>query len=189
MLRMEVCPWVSYVMTDEFSVRVTDITSRIGVTWTHSLPLSYHSLSYLFLDSMKLPWFQKYIYQIVLNHLTLWDLALPIFEIFVLISVDVNLSLNQILLPLCETNLEDSIDCSNYSVRGYLSLIQKDPATYLHDFAVYVNEGTPLAHESSLESSEDSFFLFSTDFTSFDVFYYMRFSQSTHLLIHCLWGL
>ena len=45
-------------------------------------------------------------------------------------------------------------------MRGYLSLIQKDPATYLHDFAVYVNEGTPLAHESSSESSEDSFFCF-----------------------------
>ena len=25
-------PWVSFVMTDEFSVRVTNITSRIGVS-------------------------------------------------------------------------------------------------------------------------------------------------------------
>ena len=31
-------PWVSFVTTDEFSVRVTKITSRIGVSWTHSLP-------------------------------------------------------------------------------------------------------------------------------------------------------
>ena len=30
-------PWVSFVTTDEFSVRVTKITSRIGVSWTHSL--------------------------------------------------------------------------------------------------------------------------------------------------------
>ena len=30
-------PWVSFVMTDEFSVRVTKNTSRIGVSWTHSL--------------------------------------------------------------------------------------------------------------------------------------------------------
>ena len=30
-------PWVSFVLTDEFSVRVTKIISRIGVSWTHSL--------------------------------------------------------------------------------------------------------------------------------------------------------
>ena len=54
MLHMEVCPYsyfqwcwyfwglqVSFVMTDEFSVRVTKITSRIGVAWTHSLPFSF----------------------------------------------------------------------------------------------------------------------------------------------------
>ena len=48
--RMEVCPYsdffwcgylwgpcVPFVMTDEFSVGVTKITSRIGITWTHSL--------------------------------------------------------------------------------------------------------------------------------------------------------
>ena len=34
-------PWVSFVMTDEFSVRVTKITSRIGVSWTHSLPFYF----------------------------------------------------------------------------------------------------------------------------------------------------
>ena len=31
-------PWVSFVKTDEFSVRVLKITSRTGVSWTHSLP-------------------------------------------------------------------------------------------------------------------------------------------------------
>ena len=30
-------PWLSIVTTDKFSVRVTRITSRIGVSWTHSL--------------------------------------------------------------------------------------------------------------------------------------------------------
>ena len=34
-------PWVSFVTTDEFSVRVTKITSRIGVSWTHSLPFYF----------------------------------------------------------------------------------------------------------------------------------------------------
>ena len=31
-------PWVSFVTTDEFPVRVTQIASRIGVSWNHSLP-------------------------------------------------------------------------------------------------------------------------------------------------------
>ena len=30
-------PWVSFVTANEFSVKVTKITSRIGVSWTHSL--------------------------------------------------------------------------------------------------------------------------------------------------------
>ena len=51
---MEVCPyiyfrwcgyfqgtWVSFVTTEEFSVRVTKITARIGVSFTHSLPFCF----------------------------------------------------------------------------------------------------------------------------------------------------
>ena len=34
-------PWVSFVTTDAFSGRVTKITSRIGVSWTHSLPFYF----------------------------------------------------------------------------------------------------------------------------------------------------
>ena len=43
-------PWVSFVTTVEFSVRVTKITSSIGVSWTHSLPfcswLIFNSMNY-----------------------------------------------------------------------------------------------------------------------------------------------
>ena len=34
-------PWVLFVMTDEFSVRATKITSRIDVSWTHSLTFCF----------------------------------------------------------------------------------------------------------------------------------------------------
>ena len=34
------------------------------------------------------------------------------------------------ILALCETNLDDSIDSGNFSVRGYLPLIQKDSGTH-----------------------------------------------------------
>ena len=36
------------------------------------------------------------------------------------------------ILALCETNLDDSIDFINFSVRGYLPLIQKDSGTHMH---------------------------------------------------------
>ena len=45
------------------------------------------------------------------------------------------------ILALCETNLDDSIDCGNLSVRGYSPLIQKDSTTHLHGLAVYAKEG------------------------------------------------
>ena len=45
------------------------------------------------------------------------------------------------ILALCETNLDDSIDSGNFSVRGYLPLIQKDSSTHVHGLAVYVKEG------------------------------------------------
>ena len=40
-----------------------------------------------------------------------------------------------ILVP-CKTNLDDSIDSDNFSVRGYLPLIQKDTSTHIHGLAV-----------------------------------------------------
>ena len=54
---------------------------------------------------------------------------------------------------LCETNLDDSTD---FSMRGYLSLIQKDSSAYMHGLTVYVKEGllsiNPSATIFSLET-------------------------------------
>ena len=49
------------------------------------------------------------------------------------------------ILALCETNLDDSIDSGNFSVRGYLPLIRKDSGTHMHGLTVYVKEGLPFA--------------------------------------------
>ena len=49
------------------------------------------------------------------------------------------------ILALCETNLDDSIDSANFSVRGYLPLIRKDYITHMHGLAVYVKEGLVFA--------------------------------------------
>ena len=64
------------------------------------------------------------------------------------------------ILALCETNMDDSIDSGNFSVRGYLPLIQKDSSTHLHDLSVYVKEGLPFAQDLSLENSADSYLCF-----------------------------
>ena len=61
------------------------------------------------------------------------------------------------ILALCETNLDDSIDSGNFSVRGYLPLIRKDSGTHMHGLAVYVKEWLPFAQDLSLENSADSY--------------------------------
>ena len=53
--------------------------------------------------------------------------------------------------------MDDSIDSGNFSVRGYLSLIQKDSIIYMHGLAVYVKEGRLFAQKLSLENSADSY--------------------------------
>ena len=64
------------------------------------------------------------------------------------------------ILPLCETNLDGSIDSVNFSVGGYLPLIQKDSSTHMHGLPVYVKEGLPLAWDLYLENSVDSYLCF-----------------------------
>ena len=64
------------------------------------------------------------------------------------------------ILALCETNLDDSIDSGNFSVRGYLCLIQKDSSTHMHGLTVYVKKALPFAQDLSLETSADSYLLF-----------------------------
>ena len=44
------------------------------------------------------------------------------------------------ILALYETNLNDSSNSGNFSVRGYLPLIRKDSGTHMHGLAVYFKE-------------------------------------------------
>ena len=62
------------------------------------------------------------------------------------------------ILALCETNLDDSIDSGNFSVRGYLALIWIDSGTHMHGLAV--KEGLPFARNVSLENSADFYLCF-----------------------------
>ena len=64
------------------------------------------------------------------------------------------------ILAPCETNLDDSVDSGNFSVRGYLCLIQKCSTTHMCGVAVYVKEVLPFARNLSLENSSDSYLCF-----------------------------
>ena len=61
------------------------------------------------------------------------------------------------ILGLCGTNLDDSVDSGNFSVRGYLALIWKDSGTHMHGLAVYVKEGLPFARDLSPENPANSY--------------------------------
>ena len=62
------------------------------------------------------------------------------------------------ILALCETNLDESIDSGNFSVKDYLPLIWKDSITHMHGLAVYLKEELLFAWDLSLENSTDSYF-------------------------------
>ena len=73
------------------------------------------------------------------------------------------------IIALCETNLDDSIDSGNFSVRGYLPLIGKGSSTHIYGLVVYVKEGLPFAWGLSLETSAGSYAFDCLFFTSFFV--------------------
>ena len=56
--------------------------------------------------------------------------------------------------------MDDSSDLGNFSVRGYLPLIQKDSVTHIHDLADYMKEGFPFTQDVSLEKSAGSYLYF-----------------------------
>ena len=156
-------PCVSFVMTDEFSVRVTKITSRIGVSWTHSLSFCFwpifNSIMTMLSKGCKPDDFES------CNSLKLSFTNIRGFHLNFVECESFLESNSPGILGLCKTNLEDSIDSDNFSVTGYLPLIQKDSVTHRHGFAVYVKEGLPF------DSFWNCWFLlmFLTGFTSLSI--------------------
>ena len=91
------------------------------------------------------------------------------------------------ILALCETNLDDSIDSGNFSVKGYVPLIWKYTITHMYGLAVYVCErrtsflhGTYLVNEILLINPSANVF----DFGDFNIHYkdWLTFSGGTFLL-------
>ena len=88
------------------------------------------------------------------------------------------------ILALCETNLDDSIDSGNFSVRVYLPLIRKASTTDMHGLAVYVKEGLPFARDLSLENSAGSYLTFLAGFTSLSVLLLFPLSITSFVFMH-----
>ena len=74
------------------------------------------------------------------------------------------------MLAVCETNLNDSMDSGNFSVRIYFPLIQKNSVTNMDGLADYMKEGLPFAQDLSLANSANSY-LFLTYFASFSALF------------------
>ena len=82
-------------------------------------------------------------------------------------------------LPLCETNLDDSIDSGNFSVRSYLLFNLKG---FYYSYTVYVKEGLPFAQDLSVENSGDSYLFFRLAFLdSVSYFFFIYWSPSLSL--------
>ena len=167
---MEVCPnryfhwcgyfrghWVSFATTDEFSVRVTQITSRIGVSWTCSLLFCFwHIFSEVAIlsEEHKTDKFESR-NSLKLSFTYIWGLRSNFAESEYFLE-----SNSPDILALCETNLDDLIDFGNFSLKGYFTKVWKDSATNMHGHAVYMKEGLPFAWDLSLENSADSYLCF-----------------------------
>ena len=88
------------------------------------------------------------------------------------------------ILALCKTNLDDSIDSSNYLARGYLYLIRKDSSTHMHGLAVYVKERLTFCLELISRKLCRFLLMFLTGFTSLNVLLLFPLSITFFVFVH-----
>ena len=150
---------MSFATTDDFLVRITKITSRAGVSWTHSLPFCFQPILTQWIMAIlwkgcKLDNFESHnCLKLSFTNIRSLCSNFLVGEFF----LEQN---SPAILTLCEINLDDSIDSCNFSMRGYLPLIQKDSITHMHGLTVYVTQILPFTWDLSLENSADSYLCF-----------------------------
>ena len=86
------------------------------------------------------------------------------------------------IFALCETNLDDSTDSGNFSVRGYLPLVGKDSSAHMHGLAVQSYAWSVMCMISS--SLCRFLLLFSTCFTSLSVLLLFPLSITFFVFVH-----
>ena len=113
-----------------------------------------------------MPYCEKDVNQITLNHIILWNLALQITEALIIILLNVNPR----IIPWIKLSWHS---CSRWDKRGWLNWfrqflyeelssfnLKKDSITHMHGLALYLKERLPFARETSLKNSVDSYLCF-----------------------------
>ena len=164
---------------------INKITSRIDVSWTHSLPFYFKSFLTQWIKAIlskgcKPDNFEPY-NSLRLSLTNIWGLR----SNFVECESSLESNSPDILAPY-ETNLDDLIDCGNLSVRGYLPLIRKDSFNQMHSLAVYVKEGLPFAWDLSLGNCR-FFLMFLTGFTLLSVSLLFPLLITFFFFVHGFW--
>ena len=88
------------------------------------------------------------------------------------------------ILALCKTNLDDSIDSGNLSVRGYLPLMRKDSSTHMHGLTVLCERRTSFCTGVISRKLWRFLLKFSTGFTSLSVLLLSPMSITFFFLVH-----
>ena len=89
------------------------------------------------------------------------------------------------IYTLCVTNLNDSIDSSNFSVRVYLILTWKDSSTCMRGLTVYAKEELSFARNLFLENVAGSYLWFRLAlFHSVPYFFFLYWSPSLSYLLY-----
>ena len=126
-------PWVSFVTTDEFSTRVKKLTQGLLphelTAYLYVLPLTQWITNILSKGCKPDNFEPKN--SLKLSFTNIQGLCSNFTERESFLK-----SNSSDILALCETNLDDTIDSSNFSRRGYLPLIRKDSTTHMHGLAV-----------------------------------------------------
>ena len=87
------------------------------------------------------------------------------------------------ILTLCETNLDDSVDSGNFSVRAYLPLIQKESVTHIHGFAFMTKRGFLCMRRITRKLCE-FLYMFLRGFTSFSALFLFSLSITFLIFVH-----
>ena len=171
---------MSFVTTDEFSVRITEIASSVSPT--HSLPFCFE----LFLtqwpilskgykpDNFES---QNSLKRSFTNILALWSNFVECERFLESKSTDI--------LALSETNLDDTIGSCSFSVKGYFSLIRKDSILLICMVLQFMWRKTSICMELISRKLCGFLLIFLTGFTSPKVLLYFPLSVTFIFMHNC----
>ena len=138
-----------------------------------------------------MPYCEKDVNQITLNHIILWNLALQITEALIITLLNVNPG----IIPWIKLSWHS---CSRWDKRGWLNWfrqflyeelssfnLKKDSITHMHGLALYLKERLPFARETSLKNC-GFLLMFLTGFASLSILLLFPL-LITFVVMHSLW--